>query len=70
MSSFQEIAKLSGGEMFPLEIMEDLVDALSVFAAKHVGKVAELTLLLKKEQGGRLTDGQKKLLALPWMRQK
>ncbi len=62
VSSFREIADISGGKFFLLEQIDDLIDILSLMAAQRVNKISFLTNLIKKEQGGKLTSRQKKLL--------
>lgn len=62
VSSFQEIADITGGKFFQLEQVDELIDILSVAAAKRIDKMPLLAQLIKNEQGGRLTEEQKFLL--------
>lgn len=60
--SFQEIAQLTGGKYFLLNQVSDLIDLLSTATAKRANQLGPLTDLLKRENGGRLTDRQERLL--------
>lgn len=61
-SSFGEIAKLSKGKAFQLSQVDELIDLLSVATAKKTEQLSQLSDILKKENGGRLTAKQERLL--------
>ncbi len=62
ISSFGEIAKLSGGKGFQLSQVNELIDLLSVATAKKTQQLGQLSDILKRENGGRLTAKQERLL--------
>ena len=62
ISSFKEIANLSGGKFFRLEELDELIDLISVAAAENANCLALLQKVMEKEGGGRLTGKQRKLL--------
>ncbi len=62
VSSFKEIAELSSGKSFLLGQVDELIDLLSVATAKKTSQLNQLADLLKKENGGRLTAKQERLL--------
>lgn len=59
--AFEEIAEKTKAQFFRLEQIDALIDVISVATAKSVNKVSALAALVKKEQGGVLTESQKKL---------
>lgn len=59
--AFEEIAEKTNAEFFRLEQIDALIDVISAATAKSVNKVSALAALVKKEQGGVLTESQKKL---------
>ncbi|MBI2669663.1 MAG: VWA domain-containing protein [Candidatus Yanofskybacteria bacterium] len=61
-SAFKEIAQITQGKFFLMERIDDLIDIFSTIVAKKVSRVSALKSILEKEQGGRLTDNQMKLL--------
>lgn len=62
ISSFREIAELSGGKSFLLSEVDQLIDLLSVVTAKRASRLDDLAGIFKRENNGSLTDTQKRLL--------
>jgi len=59
--AFEEIADKTKAQFFHLERIDALVDVISVAAAKTANRVSVLSDLIRKEQGGVLTENQKRL---------
>jgi len=62
VSSFQEIAELSGGKRSHLNDVNDLIDVLSMATARKADQLDQLSKLLERENRGRLTKKQEILL--------
>lgn len=62
VGSFKEIAQLTQGKFFLMEAIDDLIDIFSMATAKRVNRVNAFRSILEKEQNGKLTDQQIKLL--------
>jgi hypothetical protein len=62
LSSFEEIAQLSGGKVFRMDEVDELTDLLSVATASRTRQLDQLADILKRENGGQVTARQQMLL--------